>query len=133
MHGRARGGKEGDDSSGVELTHRRGLARFARRFALSAASCDAEHVAVRRAYVRHDYAFTPLPLPLYLVPDCSRLHALLPHLLVSLPNHLRSPSFPGFTFFARFHFASPPRPRRLLSLSELLTFPPCPPYRRHFQ
>lgn len=35
--------------SGVEL---RGLARFA--------SCDAEHVAVRRAYVRHDYAFTPL-------------------------------------------------------------------------
>lgn len=26
-------------------------------------SCDAEHVAVRRAYVRHDYAFTPLPLP----------------------------------------------------------------------
>ena len=28
--------------------------------AFALASCDAEHVAVRRAYVRHDYAFTPL-------------------------------------------------------------------------
>lgn len=28
--------------------------------AFAFASCDAEHVAVRRAYVRHDYAFTPL-------------------------------------------------------------------------
>lgn len=27
--------------------------------AFALASCDAEHVAVRRAYVRHDYAFTP--------------------------------------------------------------------------
>lgn len=28
--------------------------------AFALASCDAGHVAVRRAYVRHDYAFTPL-------------------------------------------------------------------------
>lgn len=49
-----REGWQGDASEGVGL---RGLARFA---GVPLASCDAEHVAVRRAYVRHDYAFTPL-------------------------------------------------------------------------
>jgi len=84
------------------------LARFSRRHSLSA-SCNAEHVAVRRAYVRHDYAFTPLPLPLYLVPDCSLLLSLslslLPSFAISVSAALL---IPGYTSFARFHFVPPP-------------------------
>lgn len=81
------------------------LARFSRRRSLSA-SCNAEHVAVRRAYVRHDYAFTPLPLPLYLVPDCSLL-SLPPFLFLYLRLCLAF-LIPGYTSFARFHFVPPP-------------------------
>jgi len=87
------------------------LARFSRRHSLSA-SCNAEHVAVRRAYVRHDYAFTPLPLPLYLVPDCS--------LLLSLPASLfrylclrRSPH-PWLHLLRPLSFCSSTSNRRLL-------------------
>lgn len=117
LHGRARCAREG--SGGMTLGggthHRRGLARFAGVRSLRVASCDAEHVAVRRAYVRHDYAFTPLPLPLYLVPDCSRLLSFS----ISLLTTFAHPHSRVHLLFARFHFVSPPRPRRLLRTSFL--------------
>lgn len=103
-------------------------------FALRA-NCDAGHVAVRRAYVRHDYAFTPLPLPLYLLPDCALALSLSSALFLYLS--ISTTLIPRrSTSFACFHFVppSPPPDRDYLSfLPELLTFLSYPLYQRHLQ
>lgn len=83
------------------------LARFSlSRWRSLSTSCNAEHVAVRRAYVRHDYAFTPLPLPLCLVPDCAPSFLTLTFLLLYPRPRRFPPPSPG----------TPPSPAFILYL-----------------
>lgn len=100
---------------------------------------DAGHVAVRRAYVRHDYAFTPISRSRSRPAPSGKLRLCFPDSRKALPLSSPSPSFflfssgytyvcgrvcAGFSFFFPPSYLFPSRNSRFARTSPPLFIPP---------